>query len=271
MNVMEAVKEETVTDGVFFHGSPAVNVQQFSCENSRLELNARFGKKDSVATGAIFFTEFPTDAAGYAARRAQHHGGMGGRVYSVNLITRNPYVSSPQEWHGAVRVGDGFNRSFEADMMKALKDSGYDSVIPYHAEGRIHEIAIFYDWMVRPVDGSTKRLVPWDSPRRYEPLTFFRDAARSGPNYAPECVLLSAEAAPDERAAGRVVIGAECPIYCPEHLWSNFDFAELRDFGVDCLVDPATGDALVLEPENIKPMCRAQIRGLRRRLNRLPA
>jgi hypothetical protein len=241
---------ETKTRGIFFHGSPEVNVAGF--------------KAAANVTAGTFFTECPTYAACVVANRS---GGMGGRIYIAELITQNPFWEDAREWIISI-TGD---RQADADRCRQRRSDGFDAVVSIEFEGTIFEIIALDDNVVRRRDSDIKKLRDWRSPKAFEALMFLEVGGLAGPDYAPDSVALFGEPRAAAEAGGswhRVVVDAINPIYCERDVWPLMDVDVLRYADVECLIDPRDGSALVLEPGKIIPLNRAMKRELKARARR---
>lgn len=249
--------EPTMTPGVFYHGSQRSNIAEFK---SQYELDG--GGDGRIG---IYFTQVPTHAAGYAM-----HGGVGGRTYSENvvtgriysaeLVTRNAYFVPPDLWADSGALED---LEQEQSLCVELRDEGCDC-IAVAVGGFIWEAIVFDKSVIRFRDpiGDMAGDLPDAS------AVFYSSDGVLGPDYADDVASIFSHrkraammsGAPCGVRAGRVY--AERPIYCERATWPHMDFEVLRTFGVELLIDPTDGEALVLDRDRFVPMSRTERRML---------
>lgn len=249
----ECMLAGTETPGVFYHGSPNVNIEQFRSEGV---------EKNDVRTSGVFFSQSPTYAAMFAMRGTE---GKGGRVYSVELETRHPFVADPDWW--VEHVADPADREVEAAICDDTRADGFDSIVSLAEDETVLEIIVLVDDAIHSRE-STVRLKDWTSPTVSDALMFFQPNDPGCPDYAPGCTPLQAtnRSTDGKTCVGRkVLVDALNPIYCSQAAWPKMDFDVLRFLEVDCLIDPDTRGALVLNPAKIVPMNRAMLRDVKSR------
>lgn len=257
--------EATMTPGIYYHGSAASNITEF---RSQAEL-----ANGPVLRSGIFFTQNPAYAAAYIGRRSK---GLGGRVYRVELVTSNAFVPAPGAWDTAVRGRQGIPASFEEALCKEVAARGHDSIISSSQGCMVAEAIIFDRSAIRLLETSTANVPEFKEEGAFTSQVFYQVDGLSGPDYAPECerVFINHSRA-SEAAEGRptraVWVNALNPTYCHPLAWPNMQFDCLRHFSNQCLIDPSTGDALVVEPRIMMPLSRALVRGLRRKQRRSAA
>lgn len=254
---------QTATPGVFYHGSANVNITAFRSTVERF---------DGIETCAIFFTQNPAYAARYAAGRASQQGWNGGRVYAVDLITRNPFYPGMEQWLNCVRVApDVFDRHIEAELIREAKAAGFDAIVPYRLGNTIHEIIVLDDSVVRPRCLDVGPLIDWLSPQVFDLMDFYQSGAAQGPDYAAECVRLfkdRRQASPADYPLRRVKVRPRNPIYCEQAAWPQMSLEVLRDMEIGVLVDPRDGSALAIDRDTIHTLNRSQARELKARAKR---
>lgn len=248
--------EQTATAGPFFHGTPAVNVRQFTTRRT-----------GSGRLSGIYFTQDPTRAACHAANIGF---GFGGRLYRVELATRNPlFVEDWTEWFASVEG----NRALEEARCHDAKEAGHDCIVTLHFDGTILEIIVLDDQAVRWRETCRETLKPWKSPKAAEALVFYQAEGAPAPDYAPGSVPIfhRRKDAESRGNAARVLVNATNPIYCDRTAWPRMDFDVLRYAPIDCLIDPADRSALVIDPVAINEMDREVKRAMRVQLRRRTA
>lgn len=251
---------ESATPGVFYHGSPDVNIHEF-----RTVLEQPGG----YSTAGVFFTHSPLLAAKFAARQGS------GRIYSVTLDTRNPFFNEDGSWDRDFREGLSLEevRQIETQMILETKAAGYDAAVTSRIGSCLIEIIALRDEVVKRLDSDIRRLPEWDSPRIVDSLTFYQTEGAPGPDFAPDAVRLfgNRRAAEAIGPSQRVVVKPSRPIYCEADIWPHIPFEALPEqTEIDCLVDPRGQGALILDPQTIRAINRTQMRHLRAELRRKP-
>lgn len=252
---------ETATPGVFYHGSPEVNIDAFRTviEN------------DGFETAGVFFSHSPTMAARFASK----HGG--GRVYSVSLNSKNPFfVTAHSKWTAQFYPGMGVEelRRAETSLIQAAKSEGWDVVVSAHDLNVFLEIVALRDEVIQRLDADIPPVPNWQQSQAIvDRLTFHLVEGLRGPDYAPDCIPLFAsrkEAMARGGKCQRVIAKPIVPVYCERHIWPELKFDVLAEFAakVDCLVCPRTGDALALDTDCIRPINRQQLKHLKAELRR---
>lgn len=261
----------TATPGMFYHGSPDVNISQFRIGFDCVDR----GEKQAFETVGIFFSHNPAYAAHFAAQRIGSNGGFGGRVYSAQLLTQNPLVPHQDAWIDEIRSSnpDGsYCRKRESEMIEKAKAEGYDSIISVYSGDTIIEMIVIDPSVIVPSHSSTVRVPDWKPDNAFDTLTLFQPDSHSAPFYGPEgSVELFKDAkqlAKQGRKGRKVLIDAENPIYCERAAWPEIDFDLMLSDSSNCLVDPVDRGALLLEPEKIVPLSRKQERITRAELRR---
>lgn len=236
--------ETTATPGIYYHGSRHIDLAELESEAT----------VKGVGRIGTFFTHFPSYAALYPA----WHLGTCGRVYRVEITTRNPLYSG--------------------DFPKG-REAGNRQISDAIAQG--------FDCIVRRVDsGATWELITFDrsqiayKSRIGKPAAIAEVALESGvfffndsiarPDFAPDCIpIFSAPGRANGPGAPRAVaVETRNAIYCDRDAWSRMTFAYLRNLAVDCLIDPETGDALLIDPALMRPINWVELRKRRSRLRK---
>lgn len=247
---LDCPHDQTLTPGVFFHGSPNVNIRSFSVNVDRSE---------RLKTQGVFFTHSPSYSAFYAAHRSAMAGGIGGRIYSARLQTRNPYFPGPSWFERIIdkHDPDDWDRATETEMIIEARAAGYDSIITIYQGDTIFEIIALQDDIIRPLENDVSRLTAWNTPRCLETLTMYQVETLDRPAFAKGCVKLVAKRKEAE-ATGlpfqKVIIDALNPVYCVEAAWRQMNFDLMRYSQFDCLVDPHGRGALVIDPDRLVPI-----------------
>lgn len=245
----------TATPGIFYHGSNHVNISAFEVDT---------GNQFSPRKYGIFFTQNPTGAAIHGAKM---EGGkpLGGRVYRVELVTQNPFFADAESWI-AMTGTSGERRDVEAKLCSELKTRGFDAVVTLAVEGTIFEIIVFDNKNIKRLDDDIGPLCEWSSPDALGTLLFYQSTSRNGPDFAPECTYLvngDKLARSADASWRRVVVNASSPIFIEQVAWPRMDFDILRYGGIDVLIDPRDGSALVIDPTKIVALNRDMLRELR--------
>lgn len=237
--------EATKTPGLFFHGPPDVNIERFQAQLS--------SPRASLQTTGAFFTHNPTYAALYVGDRGY---GCGGRIYSAELVSRNPYYMPPTYWE-ATKGGD---RNLESRFISDARAKGYDTVITSDYDGTFMEIVVLDDDVVRRRDDDIARVRGWS-----EGVSIFYQAEGAhGPGMAAGYIPLFGsrkEAIAHGCSVRAVAIDAISPLYCEQAIWPYLDFDILRHWRFGCLVDPRSRCALVNEESSVlRPVNRRDLR-----------
>lgn len=232
----DAGLEETRTPGVFYHGSPNVNIRQFQSQ--------RAGRQ------GVFFTQCPSLAAGTAIGKSS-----GGRVYPVRLLTQNPfYYGNWDEW--ATKIGS--NTQAENAICEEKRQAGFDCIISLELDGTIFEAIALVDDIVKRLDEDIAPLRQWKFPEAILTLAFAPDECLFSPSYAPRSVILRRNEGELVTKNGAALINQVYAVYLDQALWELLDYDILQATRVGCLVCPRSGDALVMDPASIVPLTKAQ-------------
>ena len=249
------IRGETETPGIYYHGSPDVNIREF---RSRIE------RPNELGTVGVFFTENPTYAAAYAVRNSN---GFGGRIYRAEIATDNPFFHDSYSWVETVASED---RLVERSTCIEMAENGHDAIVSLMLNETVHELIVLDDKVVRRRDADLKGLKPWTSPSVYEALLFFQVEGLAGPDYAPGCVRLFGKKkyALLEGLPQRVAVNAVNPVYCEQEAWPKMDFGWLRLMNITCLVDPRDRSAIVIDPSEIHWVNRDGLRQMKAKARR---
>lgn len=247
--------DTTATPGIFYHGTNHVNISVFKTDADSGGTLDRYG---------VFFTQNPTGAAIHSAKMEGNRG-LGGRVYRVELVTQNPFFADAENWI-AMTGTSGERRDVEAKLCSDLKMRGFDAVVTLAVEGTIFEIIVFDNRTIKRLDDDIGPLCEWSSPDALGTLLFYQSTSRNGPDFAPECTYLvngDKLARSADASWRRVVVNASSPIFIEQVAWPRMDFDILRYGGIDVLIDPRDGSALVIDPTKIVALNRDMLRELR--------
>ena len=236
----------TVTPGMFYHGSPETGIRRFV-----------------TGSGGIYFTHSPSHAAYACAARAN---GYGGRVYRAEIITTNPAFDDEAVWYPD--GGGSRPRDFELARCAEAREAGHDAIVVIQADDTIHEIIVLDSNAVRSRE-SVGKVKSWKSATAFERLVFYEVEDAEGPDFAPGCRLLFG----NRRRAGttpirRVLVNATNPLYCDKAAWPRFDYDVLRHIQADCLIDPTTRDALLIDVFAAMPVEGWELRAIRKNARR---
>jgi hypothetical protein len=237
--------EPTKTPGVFYHGSPIVNIGDAGFEN---DLRLDDGVVEKAGT---FFSQLATYSACYASKRG------GGRIYRAEMITRNPFFADAYLWNQATNHDRGAERS----LISVISEAGHDCIVA-GPQGRC-ELIVIDKSVIR-----SRESVTVDDFTRAAPSLFYAADRLQAPDYAAGCQPLFSYRARAIRAACRGVVRPMgwtrpiSPIFCDRAAWPQLDLHVLSDLQVDCLVDPASGDALALPRGPFVPLSRTQMRAM---------
>lgn len=237
--------EPTMTPGVFYHGSPYTNLAELKSQQELGEGEGRAG---------VYFSQIPA----YSGLYIDIQSGVGGRIYTAELVTKNAYFVPDGFWK---ECGAFDNHELAKSLCAEISAQGYDCIVTTQVLGLIWEAIVF--------DKSAIRLRPVHPVDPIPPRVFYAVDGAQPPEYATDRALLyhsrsrALEVAGNGAAPRMVAASAWSPTYCDQAAWRGMDFEMLREFCTDCLVDPETGDALLLDPSLILPLSREQRRAIK--------
>lgn len=239
---------ESATPGVFYHGSPDVNIREF---------RAVMERPGGYSTAGVFFTHSPLVAAIFACRKGC------GRIYSVSLDTQDPFFNDNETWERECRKKKNATmeelRQAEAAFLRKIRAAGHDVAVTTFVGRAYLEVVALRDEVVKRLDSDIRRLPEWNSPRIVDSLTFYQAEGAPAPGFAPDAVRLfgNRRAAEAIGPSQRVVVKPHRPIYCEADIWPYMPFEALAEqTGIDCLVDPRGQGALVLDRQTIRAINR---------------
>jgi hypothetical protein len=253
--------EPTSIPGIFYHGAPSVSITTF---RSQLEL-----KKGPALRSGIYFTQSPTYAVMYAAARGN---GFCGRIYRVALVTSR--TLRPSNWIvpvGGAQASDEDDR--EERMVSEAAGTGYDSIVSIpgiEGDGVPLEVIVLDPAVIRYLDRPVA-VRPFAKPWQFSTVPFYQASGVPHPEYAPGSVPFFSNrlrASAHGADIQTVAVLAHGPLYCNRTTWPLFDFGLLRHWNVEALVDPETGDGLLIVPDKIRLRDRNTVRLFRKSMTR---
>lgn len=234
---------ESKTPGLFYHGSPDVDIPAF---RTRVDI----GK--GIQTSGAFFTQNPTYAAAMLGRFGT---GRGGRIYEFELVSTNPLVVDTEYWTSIIT-----DREAEAQYCQEAHEAGFDVLVTLHNEGSITEAIALADGVIQRRGYTESGLQPWipDADGTLGRMLFYRAEVEAEQSLDDRSVYVTCSPMTD--GAPRVLVNPVNPVYCEQDTWGKFDLEFLRFLSIDIVVDPASGNALVTEPATIYTVNRRLLR-----------
>lgn len=242
--------EPTQTPGIFYHGSPLSNLKEIGSPGD--------------LPPAIFFTQIASLAAIYSTVRGEggelrRYGGGSGRIYAAELITKNPFHAPPGYFGEHPRDTDR-----ERQLCAMIAEQGYDCIVTSLWNGLIDEVVVFDQSTIRLREKSHR--LP--SPEVASTNIFYCDE-HSLDSYTAETITLfrsraRASTCGDGGSIKPALIDGRIPVYCDRNSWACLNLDVLRGLQVDCLIDPATGDAFAIDLSRIILLNRDMLRQYRR-------
>jgi hypothetical protein len=252
--VLAADDEATNTPGVFFHGSPECDLEQF---------RSQFDVTGAGRRG-VYFTHVPYHAMIFAfGRNREFVNGKPGRIYTVDLVTRSELAATQAFWDEYwSKPGNEVGRSAdELILEQAAIANRHDCIVTGEIDGHIGEIIVVEPSVIRP---RTKMGAPLAEAARAIASGIFH-AVDDAPTFEDgDYPLLFSSRRRAQEAGGtvrQVVVETGVSFYCDSDAWPLLDLEALQlDLKIDCLVDPVTGDALSLTTTELKPLNRTERR-----------
>jgi hypothetical protein len=227
--------EPTTTPGIFYHGSPHSDLVEF---NSQIDVHGA-GRR------GVYFTNLADQALVYAVGRHRGASGRRGRIYTVELVTRNEFAVPKDFWDEYWNEEVRGARELAAEQ-EAIAGR-HDCIVTAESHGYIFEVIVLDRSAIRC--RSVMGAPAMHARRALSSGIFYSIGDLPGPDYAPDCPLLFSSRDRAEAACGvvrQVVAETGNAIYCDCDVWDQLNVDDLRELRVDCLVDPSTGDALLV-------------------------